>query len=406
MAGMARRLLCLLALLAAIVAATPALAGDNYGDQKAAVDAKLSHLQSKIATQRAAASRLDSQIASLTTQIKGLESRVGDVSQRLAILQNDLALHQRRLDKLNALFHLQTVRFNTLKREYVLAVRRLNLRLVNIYKQNEPTAVDVVLAARNFDDVLSQLDYLGAVARQDKKVASAVSHAKKQVRIARIRTRKVREGVAQETRVISARTQQQAILRGELLASRSNLATARSSKSHDLVLTRKQLSDEIAESKALAAASAQLAARIAESERQAAAAAAAGSPEPAPASSSGFIWPVSGPITSPFGMRWGTLHPGVDIGVPSGTPVHAAASGTVIWCGWMSGYGNLVMIDHHNGLVTLYGHNTSVAVGCNQQVAQGQVVSYSGCTGFCTGPHVHFEVRSHGSPVDPLGYLP
>jgi murein DD-endopeptidase MepM/ murein hydrolase activator NlpD len=122
--------------------------------------------------------------------------------------------------------------------------------------------------------------------------------------------------------------------------------------------------------------------------------------------SSGFIWPVSGPITSPFGMRWGTLHPGIDIGVPSGTPVHAAGSGTVIWCGWMSGYGNLVMIDHHNGLVTLYGHNTSVAVSCNENVSQGQVVSYSGCTGFCTGPHVHFEVRVHGAPVDPLGYLP
>ena len=86
--------------------------------------------------------------------------------------------------------------------------------------------------------------------------------------------------------------------------------------------------------------------------------------------------------------------------------MHAAGSGTVIWCGWMSGYGNLVMIDHHNGLVTLYGHNTSVAVSCNQQVSQGQVVSYSGCTGFCTGPHVHFEVRLHGSAVDPLGYLP
>jgi murein DD-endopeptidase MepM/ murein hydrolase activator NlpD len=402
---MARRLLLLLAVFAAILVATPALAGDNYGDQKAVVDAKLSRLQSKIAAQRAQAERLDSQIAGLTTQIKGLELRVGDVSQRLAILQNDLALHQRRLDKLNALFRLQTARFNTLKREYVLAVRRLDLRLVNIYKQNEPTAIDVVLAARSFDDVLSQLDYLGAVARQDKKVATAVSRAKKQVRVARLKTRKVREGVAQETRVISARTQQQAILRGELLANQSKLANARSSKSHDLVTTKKQIEDEIHESQALASASAQLAARIRASESQAGSAAAGGSSTPAP-SSGGFQWPVSGPITSPFGMRWGTLHPGIDIAVPSGTPVHAAGSGTVIWCGWMSGYGNLVMIDHHNGLATLYGHNTSVAVHCNEEVSAGQVISYSGSTGYSTGPHVHFEVRSHGTPVDPLGYLP
>jgi murein DD-endopeptidase MepM/ murein hydrolase activator NlpD len=105
-------------------------------------------------------------------------------------------------------------------------------------------------------------------------------------------------------------------------------------------------------------------------------------------------------------MRWGTLHPGIDIGVPTGTPIHAAGSGTVVWCGWMSGYGNLVMIDHHNGLATLYGHQSRIAVGCNQQVSTGETIGYVGCTGFCTGPHLHFEVRLNGNPVDPLGYLP
>jgi len=402
---MGRRLLLLLALTPALAA--PALAGDNYGDQKAAVDAKLAHLNSKIAVQHAQAQRLGSQIASLTSQIHTLELRVGDVSSKLSLLQHDLSLHQQRLHKLNELFHLQTVRFHTLKREYQVAIERLDLRLVNIYKQNEPTAVDVVLAARSFDDVLSTLDYLGAVARQDKSIASTVAAAKRQVRLARARTQKAQQGVAQETRVISARTQQQALLRAQLVSSQNQLAGARSGKAQALAATKQQIQDEVAESQALQAASAQLAAKIAQSEREAQGAASSGSSSSAePVPSSGFIWPVSGPITSPFGMRWGTLHPGVDIGVPSGTPVHAAASGTVIWCGWMSGYGNLVMIDHHNGLVTLYGHNTSVAVSCNENVSQGQVVSYSGCTGFCTGPHVHFEVRVHGAPVDPLGYLP
>lgn len=402
---MARRLLLLLALLTA-VAAAPALAGDNYGDQKAAVDAKLAHLHSQIAVQHAQAQRLSSQIASLTTQIRTLELQVGDVSSKLSLLQHDLSLHQQRLQKLNELFHLQTIRFHTLKHEYRVAIRRLDLRLVNIYKQNEPTAVDIVLAARSFEDVVSQLDYLGAVAKQDKSVASAVAGAKQQVRLARLRTKQVQQGVAQETRVISARTQQQALLRAQLVSSQSRLAGARSGKAHALALTKQQIQDEVAESQALQAASAQLAAKIAQAEKEAQGAASSGSSSAEPAPSSGFIWPVSGPITSPFGMRWGTLHPGIDIGVPSGTPVHAAAAGTVIWCGWMSGYGNLVMIDHHNGLVTLYGHNTSVAVSCNENVSQGQVVSYSGCTGFCTGPHVHFEVRVHGAPVDPLGYLP
>jgi murein DD-endopeptidase MepM/ murein hydrolase activator NlpD len=99
------------------------------------------------------------------------------------------------------------------------------------------------------------------------------------------------------------------------------------------------------------------------------------------------------------------MHEGIDIAVPSGTPVAAAASGTVITAGWLGGYGNLVVIDHGNGLATAYGHNSSVTVGAGQSVAQGQVIAYSGSTGHSTGPHVHFEVRVNGSAVDPLGYL-
>ena len=399
---MAKRLLLLLAL--ALTLAAPALAGDSYGDQKAAVDAKLANLHAKIARSQAKESRLESQIGSLTSEIKSLQLKVGDVSTQLSSLQSDLALHQHRLDKLNQLYDLQTTRLRYLKHEYRLALRRLELRLIDIYKQNEPTTVDVLLAARSFDDVLDQLDYLGAIAAQDKRVAGQVAIAKRQVRLARTKTTTVRRGVKQEARVISARAQQAAILRGELLSSQSRLAGARVSKSRALVSTRAQVADEIQESKALASASAILAAKLRAGEAQASGAA-SGSATEAP-SGSGFIWPLSAPITSPFGMRWGTLHPGIDLGAPAGTPIHAAGTGTVVWCGWMSGYGNLVMIDHHNGLATAYGHQSRIAVGCNQQVTAGQVIGYVGSTGFSTGPHLHFEVRLNGTPVDPLGYLP
>ncbi len=400
---MAKRLLLLLAL--GLAFAAPALAGDGFGDQKAVVDAKLAALHAKIAQAQATASRLSSQIGSLTGQIKTLEVKVGDVSAKVASLQLDLALHQRRLDKLNALYRLQTIRFRYLKHEYVLAVKRLNFRLIDIYKQDEPTTVDVLLAARNFDDVLDQLDYLGAIATQDKRVAGQVATARRQINLQRAATTKVRRSVQQEAQVISARVQQQAILRGELLSTQGRLAGAKADKSRTLVITRRQVQDEIQESKALAAASAELAAKLRAAEAQASGASSTGEP-PAPTPSSGFAWPVSGPITSPFGMRWGTLHPGIDIGAPTGTPIHAAGNGTVIWCGWMSGYGNLVMIDHHNGLATLYGHQSRIAVTCKQEVTQGETIGYVGCTGFCTGPHLHFEVRLNGNPVDPLGYLP
>jgi murein DD-endopeptidase MepM/ murein hydrolase activator NlpD len=114
---------------------------------------------------------------------------------------------------------------------------------------------------------------------------------------------------------------------------------------------------------------------------------------------------VHGVVTSGFGWRWGRMHEGIDIAVGSGTPVVAAASGIVIVSGWMGGYGNLVVVDHGNGLATAYGHNTSVTVSVGQSVSQGQLIAYSGNTGNSTGPHVHFEIRVGGVAVDPFGYL-
>jgi murein DD-endopeptidase MepM/ murein hydrolase activator NlpD len=407
---MARRLTLLLAV--ALALAAPALAGDGLGDQKASVDAKLGTLHAKIAASQHKAAALSSQIGSLTGKIHALESQVGDVSSRLSALQSDLALRQRRLDKLNELFALQTRRLVYLKHEYRLSVQRLNTRLVAIYKQEDPTTIDLLLTAKSFQDVLDQVDYLNAIAAQDKHVAAAVSTAKKQVKVARARTRTVRAGVANEARAINARVQQAAILRGELLASRHSLAGARSSKSRVLVATKAQISAEVGESKALSDASAALAAKIQAAQASDSGSAPSGdttadgsSAPPSGGPSTGFIWPLTGPITSPFGMRWGTLHPGIDIGVPTGTPIHAAAAGKVIWCGWMSGYGNLVMIDHGGGLASLYGHQSRIAASCGEEVAQGQLIGYVGCTGFCTGPHLHFEIRVNGSPVDPLGYL-
>jgi murein DD-endopeptidase MepM/ murein hydrolase activator NlpD len=122
-------------------------------------------------------------------------------------------------------------------------------------------------------------------------------------------------------------------------------------------------------------------------------------------SSSGLIWPVNGPVTSGFGMRWGRMHTGIDIAVPTGTPVQASAAGTVVYSGWMSGYGYLVAVDHGGGLATAYAHNSSLLVDVGEHVEQGQTIAYSGSTGHSTGPHVHFEVRVNGVPVDPLLYL-
>lgn len=125
-----------------------------------------------------------------------------------------------------------------------------------------------------------------------------------------------------------------------------------------------------------------------------------------------FVWPVHGPVTSPFGMRvdpvthqyW--LHTGIDIGVPEGTPVEAACAGTVLYAGWMTGYGNVVIIDCGSGISTLYAHAETLLARVGDRVAQGQEIDLAGMTGWATGPHVHFEIRVNGTPINPAPYLP
>jgi murein DD-endopeptidase MepM/ murein hydrolase activator NlpD len=381
---MARRLVVVL--FAGLVLAAPA-SGDNSG--------KINEIQARIAAARAKEARLTQQISGVTAQIRTLESKVGDVSQKLSILERDLALHQRRLDKLNELFSFETERLNFLHRQYAKVLRELNLRMIDIYETRDPTLVEVILESSSFQDALDQLHYLDAIARQDKRIASQVKTARDEVHVARERTKTIRARVHSETQVVAVRTQQQRSVKNELLASQSSLAGKRSRQKGQLASTRKQEQAFIAEANALAAQDSRIRGQLA----------AAQAPGDTTPSSSGLIWPVSGPVTSPFGYRWGRLHAGIDIGVPYGTPIHAAAAGTVVIAGWVDGYGNYTCIDHGGGMATCYGHQSRFAVSTGAQVGQGQLIGYVGNTGHSFGAHLHFEVRINGNPVDPLGYL-
>ncbi|HEY9833880.1 MAG TPA: peptidoglycan DD-metalloendopeptidase family protein, partial [Stenomitos sp.] len=122
----------------------------------------------------------------------------------------------------------------------------------------------------------------------------------------------------------------------------------------------------------------------------------------------GYIWPTKGVLTSGYGRRWGRMHKGIDIAAPVGTPVHAAAPGVVVSAGWNSGgYGNLVEIQHPDGSLTLYAHNSRILVRRGQDVQQGEQISEMGSTGYSTGPHLHFEVHPSGrGAVNPMAFLP
>ncbi|HZG36602.1 MAG TPA: peptidoglycan DD-metalloendopeptidase family protein [Gaiellaceae bacterium] len=411
-----RLMLVLVCALGAIAVAAGSAPGQDARREKRIVDARIDNLQGRIDAVEQREGALSAQIEEVTTKIRALEDDVQAAERRLDDLESVLALHQRKLDRLNQLYRLQTRRLLFLQSQHKIAQERLNRRLVEIYTADRMETLTVVLAAATFGDMLDQLEYLNDIGRQDERVASEVSQAKQTMQETRNATRKTRRQVAATTRAVAARTAEQRAVRDRLAWSQRELATARRDKQETLEQTQATKEEFLHEVEGLLAQSAALSARIQAAQAAAAAAAAraaaarfaprsASAPPPQAASSAGFVWPVHGVVTSGFGWRWGRMHEGIDIAVGNGTPVVSSASGTVIIAGWMGGYGNLVVVDHGNGISTAYGHNTSVTVGVGQHVAQGQLIAYSGNTGHSTGPHVHFEVRVNGGAVDPFGYL-
>jgi murein DD-endopeptidase MepM/ murein hydrolase activator NlpD len=382
-------------LLVVLAAAAPAAA--DVIEKKHSVDNRIAALREKVEAARQREAELQQEIDSVSTQIRGLEQRVGDVSEQLAPLQGELRLRELKLNRLNALFQIQSERLAFLRVEYRTAIERLNRRLVAAYEAEAPDGLAFVLSARSFGDVLDGLDYVRAIAEADKRIAESVAAAKREVTVAHARTKRARDSVRRQAEIVAVRVHQVRVLRDELLANKGQLVEARSRKKQSLASLSAEERADASEIDALQEVSAELAAKIR--------AAQTGSNVIRTPSAAGLIWPVDAPITSPFGWRWGRMHEGIDLGAGYGAPIAAAAPGTVIYAGWLGGYGNLTVIDHGGGLATAYGHQSSIAVGVGDQVAQGQAIGYVGSTGHSTGPHLHFEVRVNGQAVDPLGYL-
>jgi murein DD-endopeptidase MepM/ murein hydrolase activator NlpD len=384
---MARRLLLLL-ILSLLVLLPASLSAPAKAD-------RLQSLREKIATAQAREARLSSEIGSIESQIRTLERQVSGVSVQLDHLERDLRLQQEKLNRVLRLYRLQTEQLDFLRREYNESVHRLNLRLIALYEGEEESPIDVFLSSGSISDALEHVDFVRDIGVQDARISSQVGHAKDTMHAARERTKVTKAKVETVTRTIAARTAEVREEKERLLISEKGLAQAKGIKRDRLVAVRQSKQEYLHEVAGILAANAQVTATIQS---------AGSSSFDSTPSSSGLIWPVSGPVVSGFGMRWGRMHNGIDIAVGYGTPIHASASGTVIFSGWMGGYGNFVIVDHGGGLSTAYAHMSSIGVG-GGAVSQGQVLGYVGCTGHCFGPHLHYEVRVNGSAVDPLGYL-
>jgi len=393
---MGRRSLTLLVLGLALAVAAPA-AGQDVEDEKAAVDARIATLQAEIDSAKAREGVLTTQLSSVVDELQAAQSAVDSAESSLDSLEAELAAEQARLERLTVLLEEQTERLRQLEAAHLRAVRVLEARVRAIYVSQTPDVLSFLVSASSFDDLIDNWEFLERIGLQDERIATQVQRAKEKAAAERRATARTRRLTAASVSVIAARTEEARVVRDELAASRDTLLAARRLKSSALASARESREEYIAEVEALAAQSAALAAAIRDAQ--------AGSRGSGVPSAAGFIWPVHGPVVSGYGLRWGRMHEGIDIAAGMGTPIWAAAAGTVIHAGWLGGYGNLVVVDHGDGLATAYAHASAILVAVGQQVAQGETLSLVGSTGNSSGPHLHFEVRVNGSAVDPLLYL-
>ncbi len=364
------------------------------------------------ARSRAAEARADEQalagtISAQSERIDAVESDIGGLSGELAQLEGQLGRSRARLRALAAEVTEKTRTLQRARTQFQIAQRHLSQRVVDIYTSDEPDTVAVVLGAESLDELIDLLDMQSRVLESDTDLVGQTAALRVRVAKERARAAELRKERAAETAAIERHTDERRAALQRLVARRDSLANLRSDRQRSLASVQVERRQWEEQADALEAESARVASVI----TSAAPASQPGSDEHAPTptsaapSSSGFVWPVSGTVVSPYGQRWGRLHAGIDIAAPAGTPIVASGAGQVVYAGSMSGYGLLVVIQHAGGIATAYAHNSSISVSVGQSVGQGQPIAAVGCTGHCFGDHVHFEVRVGGSPVDPMGYL-
>ena len=326
-------------------------------------------------------------------RIHGLQGEIRGTQRRLTTVQTEL--NGARDELLVVRDDLEVARDRLARARSELKTGRAALadRLVELYKADEPDALTVILEADGFADLLERTEFLERISDQDREIVARVKVLKARAQKSEGLLAKLEDRKQTAAETILHRRDDIASTRDRLASAQGQLRYQRNGRRTILATVRK--SRVAAEEDLAAMERAQSGIRNA----------LAGAPGPIKRGSGRLIYPVNGTFTSPFGQRWGRLHAGIDISAPTGTPIRAADGGRVALAGWTGGYGQYTCIQHTGSMSTCYGHQSRIGVSGGQSVSQGQVIGAVGNTGNSTGPHLHFEVRINGSPVDPMGYL-
>lgn len=339
---------------------------------------------------------IQSQISSAREDAANAEEVIKAVSAKLHVIQQELDAANAELERIWGLQAAKNEEIRQTEAELQRAIDDLHARQAvlarrvrAIYMHGQLNYLDVIIGANSFSDFANRLELLKRIVRADFNL------------ILEIRERQ--SAIEAKRAVLESQKAELDALENDAKKQQEAIDAKRAEQQAALDEAQEHKAAAEAWEDELQAASADIEARIQARQNAGSYSYTAGTGQ--------LSWPCNGVITSPQGWRihpiFGTeiYHAGMDIGVPEGTPIYAADSGTVVEADWIGGYGNAVIIDHGNGMQTVYAHNSGLVVGAGQSVSKGQLIAYAGSTGYATGPHCHFEVRINGSPVDPMGYL-
>lgn len=407
-----RRFLVLLACAAlplALWSALPLQSAGSTASRAASLNSKIDQTRAQLERKRGTERLLTGDIASYSRRISALQGDITSLQRREARIQADLDAKRAELVRIQTDLRAERARLARLRARLAEARTVLARRLVELYKADNPDLVSVILNANGFADLLERGEFMRRIGEQDNRIIRVVRLAKadatstaERLDVLEGRQQKVAAAVLARRNEVAGVKQQLVDKRVGYQRTQSGKQRALASVASDRQHLEKRLDD-------LEAAAARVTSQLQTLQGQ------GGFNNnnvagPIRQGSGSMIWPVNGPVTSPFCERraWEACHPGIDIGVPNGTPVRAAMAGRVILvqgAGASGGYGNFVCVQHTAAMSTCYAHLSSFAVSSGASVSQGQVVGSSGCTGRCFGPHLHFEVRINGAVTNPMNYL-
>ncbi len=351
------------------------------GEKKKQAQSVLSRLENEQSDILAAIKQLDDTVAEYNAQIDELETQKLNLNDDIAVKEDELADAKRDEEE----------QYEAMKR-----------RIQYAYENGDYNYMDTIFTSASVADMVNASEYESQIYNYDAEMLDQLIDIKHDIEDKEVALKDELAEVEEiEEEVEESKEAVEIMIEGKQNQVKNYKASI---GEYENVVAQ------------LAAAEAELDRQIEEAERaareaaeRAAAAAAAGTGQPVTIYYTGgtFQWPVStgGTITSRFGPRWGTIHKGLDIACPTGTPILAGESGTVIGAGYNASMGNYVLIDHGGGVSTVYMHNSELAVSVGQVVSRGQVISYAGSTGDSTGPHCHFGLRVNGEYINPEPYL-